>query len=506
MQVLRCVADSRIHHCQYCGFFTADRVLLRRHKRLVHQQNNPSSIFHCDKCHFATGHPRRMREHYSGLHGTDCSSRYITSSMHMCLSTFNRHPSTGRSRYGCGSSPGIDEVHSDQNRRSNTLNAFRLGQHRPSLQFEPASSCGIVMCGSNASSFFASSSSLPGMQHSEERPMSLTCQARPNQHGQCNHIMSHNVAIKKPVTSAVTSCEYPARPENPHRPDLNTFSPLRGSAFRDFFSGQFTATLPKGNCNNQCFTPFDAVKIKTEPEDCVSGVSSSGLIAMFDRDSPTQACRRTQQNHAITSTYINHIPFRPYEPTDTVHSVDNDVGPFTTDVRLASQSSEEMSTEAAAPSTASTDRGEVSDIVQESYVSRTATSHKPEANFVVHGPGVSVTKLEPMSTVTVAAAEHSIECHANCRSFVECGVQCEVLSSGSNRAGSRVLSADDERRGDAGDDFRCSHCGITFEDEVLLTIHIGCHSHTDPFVCNMCGKKCHNKYGFYSHIMRGHQA
>ncbi|ESO98400.1 hypothetical protein LOTGIDRAFT_90174, partial [Lottia gigantea] len=50
---------------------------------------------------------------------------------------------------------------------------------------------------------------------------------------------------------------------------------------------------------------------------------------------------------------------------------------------------------------------------------------------------------------------------------------------------------------------RCSHCGITFEDEVLFSIHIGCHSHTDPFVCNVCGKQCINKYGFYSHIMRG---
>jgi len=53
---------------------------------------------------------------------------------------------------------------------------------------------------------------------------------------------------------------------------------------------------------------------------------------------------------------------------------------------------------------------------------------------------------------------------------------------------------------------RCEHCGITFEDEVIFSIHIGCHSHTDPFRCNVCGKQCGNKYGFYSHIMRGHQA
>lgn len=54
-------------------------------------------------------------------------------------------------------------------------------------------------------------------------------------------------------------------------------------------------------------------------------------------------------------------------------------------------------------------------------------------------------------------------------------------------------------------DSRCEHCGISFDDEVIFSIHIGCHSHTDPYKCNVCGKQCGNKYGFYSHIMRGHQ-
>ncbi|ELT94292.1 hypothetical protein CAPTEDRAFT_129555 [Capitella teleta] len=52
---------------------------------------------------------------------------------------------------------------------------------------------------------------------------------------------------------------------------------------------------------------------------------------------------------------------------------------------------------------------------------------------------------------------------------------------------------------------RCDHCGITFDDEVLFSIHMGCHSHQDPFICNVCGRSCENKYAFYTHIMRGHQ-
>ena len=52
---------------------------------------------------------------------------------------------------------------------------------------------------------------------------------------------------------------------------------------------------------------------------------------------------------------------------------------------------------------------------------------------------------------------------------------------------------------------KCLHCGITFDDDVMFSIHVGMHSHTDPFVCNLCGRACGNRYGFYTHIMRGHQ-
>lgn len=74
---------------------------------------------------------------------------------------------------------------------------------------------------------------------------------------------------------------------------------------------------------------------------------------------------------------------------------------------------------------------------------------------------------------------------------VDCGIQCELMHQ------SRHAQGDIKEN-------TCCHCGITFDDEVLYSIHIGCHSHTDPFVCNVCGKQCNNKYGFYSHIMRGH--
>ena len=50
----------------------------------------------------------------------------------------------------------------------------------------------------------------------------------------------------------------------------------------------------------------------------------------------------------------------------------------------------------------------------------------------------------------------------------------------------------------------CIFCRITFADEVMFSLHMGCHSHRDPFICNVCGQTNSDRYAFYTHIMRGH--
>lgn len=95
-----------------------------------------------------------------------------------------------------------------------------------------------------------------------------------------------------------------------------------------------------------------------------------------------------------------------------------------------------------------------------------------------------------------------------CRTIpsTETGVQCEILSNNIVRGKGWHHSREAEViEPSLITDTRCEYCGVTFDDEVLFSIHMGCHSHTDPFTCNVCGKQCYNKYGFYSHIMRGHQ-
>ena len=52
--------------------------------------------------------------------------------------------------------------------------------------------------------------------------------------------------------------------------------------------------------------------------------------------------------------------------------------------------------------------------------------------------------------------------------------------------------------------YRCDPCGIIFDDEILSTLHRGWHSHSDAFLCNLCGENCGNKHQFHSHMAKSH--
>ncbi|XP_007902121.1 zinc finger protein Pegasus isoform X1 [Callorhinchus milii] len=49
----------------------------------------------------------------------------------------------------------------------------------------------------------------------------------------------------------------------------------------------------------------------------------------------------------------------------------------------------------------------------------------------------------------------------------------------------------------------CQHCDMYFADNILYTIHMGCHGYENPFQCNICGCKCKNQYDFACHFARG---
>ena len=51
---------------------------------------------------------------------------------------------------------------------------------------------------------------------------------------------------------------------------------------------------------------------------------------------------------------------------------------------------------------------------------------------------------------------------------------------------------------------RCGHCGVSFDDEIVFSIHRGWHNHSNPSICNMCGEECSSRHGFYCHLSRFH--
>lgn len=50
--------------------------------------------------------------------------------------------------------------------------------------------------------------------------------------------------------------------------------------------------------------------------------------------------------------------------------------------------------------------------------------------------------------------------------------------------------------------YDCKFCGISFQDDVLHTIHMGYHGYNDVFTCNMCGEKCTDRISFFLHIAK----
>ncbi|KAM9336359.1 zinc finger protein Pegasus-like [Symphorus nematophorus] len=50
---------------------------------------------------------------------------------------------------------------------------------------------------------------------------------------------------------------------------------------------------------------------------------------------------------------------------------------------------------------------------------------------------------------------------------------------------------------------KCEHCDIQFLDNILYTIHMGCHGYEHPFQCNICGHMCVDRYDFACHFARG---
>ncbi|KAA8581437.1 zinc finger protein Pegasus [Etheostoma spectabile] len=91
--------------------------------------------------------------------------------------------------------------------------------------------------------------------------------------------------------------------------------------------------------------------------------------------------------------------------------------------------------------------------------------------------------------------------HGSCSPVPGLGFESTLTASRSNSQPSTptpALNTPDQRFLQ-----KCQHCDIHFLDNILYTIHMGCHGYEHPFQCNICGHMCIDKYDFSCHFARG---
>ncbi|XP_071791540.1 uncharacterized protein [Asterias amurensis] len=75
-------------------------------------------------------------------------------------------------------------------------------------------------------------------------------------------------------------------------------------------------------------------------------------------------------------------------------------------------------------------------------------------------------------------------------------------TSSSLLATQRKVKHEDGSQSDSAK-WRCTHCGITFEESLMYVVHMGCHGQLDPYQCSMCGMLCQDRMAFTLHIIGG---
>ncbi|KAK6186285.1 hypothetical protein SNE40_008352 [Patella caerulea] len=431
--------------CPMCDYTTNDKSNFRRHKRL-HNRSNPATVLRCGKCEFTTVLPRKIREHYCHEHNEDYGPimPQIATSASIVIPTYQENHFNG-SRH-------IDIA---QGHCSST----GLGQGHCTVTGVSVGSSGIhslLTSGQGPSVQFARANPImPNCvnQYSYDSPSHRVHEDRTIASDYLRSIVSNIIPTPRvPATSTITSSSFYL----PHAVES---------------SQDMSPTGQKAVSSNRSYQIEEddqqKIKFKSEPfdSDDVSDVSSSAIpLVIHSREIPRPMEAQTTQRLSI-DIYDGNI-YQEHSNEET-------------------SSSNQMYTEN----------------MRRKYPRGSNMSHNISIKCETSHVGVQCS-LPVVKRETVETEGRRGDRNTNTVLYNR-GVQCELLTP---RRGTNSRSTSEPGGSESQtSDTRCSHCGISFDDEVLFSIHIGCHSHTDPFVCNVCGKQCSNKYGFYSHIMRGHQ-
>lgn len=457
--------------CSMCGFVTNNQRFYRRHRRLHIRQYQPNLI-HCSLCDYSTSQIRKIREHTITTHHVSHPHSFITSNQSF-------HPPSTMPE-------SIDRPQVQGQMCIGTGSVFHPVTIRPvSIPVGAAAAAATTI--SNASTLGLPAyiptphehhiqvNTEAGLQHPPRGSAMLGNYGQTNEQQIANYMQSVVSNLASPSHNDPNSCVTSSNlylqaarnfPQESHAAlSSNTRVPIvEQTYYRQFWN---SSANNRSLNNGQSLSEAGFVKVKTE-----SSAPPAGLLSRSIHDTPSS----TKKDRLVRS------PHRQSEALDSESGMD--------------VSSDDHAS--------SPQPGVVGYRVDESI---STEINQTENSIQVERPTFGAQCSMPFIKIEFPPLRESCGylSRSSCTHF-DRGVQCEILSMSSlshrqNRTQSETVSS---AGGSAHVDTRCYFCGVTFDDEVLYSIHIGCHSHTDPFVCNVCGKQCHNKYGFYSHIMRGH--
>ena len=466
--------------CPLCDYVTSEKNNFRRHRRLHSRSSPGGNVLRCGKCSFSTLLPRKLKDHYQFVHHfafQGPSTEYNDNGLYAPHRYTGSRNASGADSFGLFSNSYMD---------SSALDQSSDGTERLNYSF-PTS----------------------------------------NRHQTVNYPMDHfSVSFIRPRQDERLTTSYLGSMVNPDNRQQASSTITSSSYFLPpgcSSSHHMTNVDIYGNhdsCQNStCSNNHVGVKIKIEPDlDVASDVSSTATPDVPHPLSDGQGQGQEESDNRADSSTAFHRPLnvirhRSLDSAST--SLNNHV---TSQDGLAGVSSSGKSR----PVSVVGDEGqpridfdlgngnEVNIDTNTIVPSCTVVKSDSTSRGVQCSMAVIKSELDPEGGIV-----RTNQRETNHVPGVDRAVQCNLFTTQISRSQNHLQRMTDrtmsmsesevsEQQGSVNWESRCEHCGIAFDDEVIYSIHIGCHSHTDPFVCNVCGKQCGNKYGFYSHIMRGH--
>ncbi|KAH3787852.1 uncharacterized protein LOC127841476 isoform X2 [Dreissena polymorpha] len=484
--------SSKTFRCALCDYTTIEKSNLRRHRRL-HHKSSPVNTLKCTKCLFTTSLSRKMRDHYQQEHPDLPASTLLPALNSGVVSPpgFPGQPSVSMETDSSYPPHYYNNSLLINNRSDRLGYPYSITGRHPQMNV-PYDQFGLPFGGYRD-------------RHSETMASNYL-------RSMVTSIMNSEVSSRHaPATSTVTSSDY----YMPHG--------VGSSQIQDVHTCSHTS------CGHGSSTPNSGVKVKVETD---LDISSCALSS--PRLSRPLSDQSVDNRHENTVTPSSVLDSSVTSNTDSVHRDDLNAADVPTDLSSALKQPSVSGT-----SFSSSHGQRISRINLDSVDLENGHDKLTHSIVITSMPSVSdtVVKMDtttrgvqcvlPLIKTEITLDGDYFDFYSRPRFMgVDQGVQCNLSNSSNpnnpaalpNRSQPTAIGRHDYRSQSLSEsdnsehqssfcaESRCHHCGISFDDEVIFSIHIGCHSHTDPFKCNVCGKQCGNKYGFYSHIMRGHHS